>query len=307
MVGPTEAQEAAVARDFLAAIAKLAGAIALERLLRALQAGSAEGALAAVPWAVLGEQMAPTPRLLAALQRGGQAAARELFSAASIRVSFDLPNPFAQHWAEQASAVLVREVTDETRAAVRQLVVRGLAEGRGPDPIARLIRQRIGLTQAGEQAVANYGGFLRDLAARGNLADLSAADRASLARGGLLARQEARLTREGLTPAWRERLEAGYRRTLLRERATAIARTELLAATSEGQHQLWQQAIRQGSLDPAEWSRVWIAAFGERTCPICSALNGARSQVNGWFPGGIERPPAHVMCRCTLSLARREA
>lgn len=82
-------------------------------------------------------------------------------------------------------------------------------------------------------------------------------------------------------------------------RAALIARHESLVATNEGQRQGWDQAVDAGLLTGDE-KRVWIVTDDERLCPICEALDGEMTDLDGEYPGdGGDGPPAHVNCRCT--------
>jgi hypothetical protein len=79
-----------------------------------------------------------------------------------------------------------------------------------------------------------------------------------------------------------------------------IARTETIKASSEGQHQMWQQARAKGLLD-ASIRRQWITTVG--ACPICAGLDGETRRLDESFSGGVFIPPAHPGCRCTTALA----
>jgi len=81
-------------------------------------------------------------------------------------------------------------------------------------------------------------------------------------------------------------------------RATLIARHETMLAAGEGQRLGWQEAEQDGLLTGKE-RREWIITDDERTCPICTELAGTTATLNGSYPGGIDGPPAHVLCRCT--------
>lgn len=97
--------------------------------------------------------------------------------------------------------------------------------------------------------------------------------------------------------------KARERRTkqAIRDRATMIARTEVMTAVNEGQRQLWEQQITKGKLPPTA-HRIWIVTPDDRTCPICRGLEDAVAPVKGSFPGGLNGPPAHPMCRCAQGL-----
>ncbi len=100
-----------------------------------------------------------------------------------------------------------------------------------------------------------------------------------------------------------------YRDRLHRHRATAIARTETMAASNMGQQMLWEQADADGILDDGA-RRRWIVTPDQRLCKRCSPIpsNPANHGVplDGFFIDGfgtqVANPPAHVMCRCTTAL-----
>ena len=65
------------------------------------------------------------PALLTVLGKG----ADEAFIIGGIEARFDILNPRSVAWAEKHCAKLVREVTDETRAGIRDVIRRGIKEG----------------------------------------------------------------------------------------------------------------------------------------------------------------------------------
>ena len=81
------------------------------------------------------------------------------------------------------------------------------------------------------------------------------------------------------------------------QRAKLIARTESMAAASEGNRQGWRQAIDEGLLTGDE-KVTWIATEG--ACPECEALDGAVRDIDGQYPDpGGDGPILHPNCRCT--------
>lgn len=82
-----------------------------------------------------------------------------------------------------------------------------------------------------------------------------------------------------------------------------IARTETLTASNQGQQGLWQEAKRQGLLNPETTRRVWLVTNDDRLdTEICEPLDGEETTLDTPFPGGIMSPPAHPSCRCSLAL-----
>lgn len=257
--------EPSLRRQVLRALDSLRGAVSLDALARALE---------------LGDQLA-LERLISQLSRALQRAARTVQDAfqvgrsaaaqsrTSIRAALDTTNPFALRAAERTAAQLVTNVTSETRAAIRVVVTAAIEQGLTPREAARLIRPMFGLTQRQAQAVLNQRA--RD-EARGLDADRIAA-----------------------------RAQA-YADRLLRRRAEMIARTELMRASNSGQLEIWRDAQQQGLLGPNA-RKKWLVADDDRLCPACEALSGETVLLGEMFSAGVEAPPLHPNCRCTLVLA----
>ncbi|MBA3875594.1 MAG: hypothetical protein C0498_01435 [Anaerolinea sp.] len=85
------------------------------------------------------------------------------------------------------------------------------------------------------------------------------------------------------------RLRDVFEGTMSRERATVIARTETIRASSAGA----LERYREAGVTDKEWS-----ADGEGTCAQCQALHGEQRPMDRPFTGGIDAPPAHPDCRC---------
>jgi len=96
------------------------------------------------------------PALLTVLGKG----ADEAFIIGGIEARFDVLNPRSVAWAEKHCAKLVREVTDETRVAIRDVIRRGVKEGKSVPHMAKEIRPLVGLTSRQSMAVANYDEWL---------------------------------------------------------------------------------------------------------------------------------------------------
>jgi hypothetical protein len=212
----------------------------------------------------------------------------EGFRTAEFGVAFDVTNPAAEIWALQHSGALIKEISEETLAAIRNVMGYAFKTGIPPLAAARIIRDSIGLTILQQQAVWSF------------------AEKAAAAKAGSLVRigkQKFRVPKGGFTTARVEELTARYNQKKINFRSKAIARTETIAASNEGQHQLWRQAQDKGLL-PQQLFMEWIATFGRRTCVICEGLHGTVAPFpNGYFPGGYPRPPAHTLCRCSTGIS----
>ncbi|HEY1882209.1 MAG TPA: phage minor head protein [Candidatus Cybelea sp.] len=74
--------------------------------------------------------------------------------------------------------------------------------------------------------------------------------------------------------------------------AEMVARTETARAMNAGVMQTYRAA--------GVARIMWIAAEDERTCPKCSDLDGEIVPLGAQFDDGIEAPPDHLLCRCTV-------
>lgn len=196
-------------------------------------------------------------------------------------------NPGTMRWAETRGSSMIREVMQSQKAAVRSVIFGAVKRGsRGPH-IAKRISRIVGLLEREALAVANF---------------------------------EAQMETAGLAQDVIDKRASRYSAKLLRKRGERIARSETIAAMSEGQRVGWKQAQEEGHL-PDNVVRRWISApespNPNRPCAICTALGKADPvgldepwivEVNGVVhhvmrAGGGEGG-AHPHCRCTASLER---
>jgi len=184
---------------------------------------------------------------------------------------FDIVNPYAADYARREVGRLIRNITQTTMEGVQTLINRGITEGITVRDTARQIRTMVGLTDQQMRWVMNY--------------ELRLLDRGEI-------NIEAKVQR--------------YADKVLRYRANTIARNETLSASAAGQQSAWQAAIDQGFLTGDE-TKVWIVAKDARLCEeICEPMGGQKRKLRDPFKTGdgrlIQRPPAHVQCRCSTGL-----
>lgn len=281
----------------LNAIAATVAGVDVAALQRALASGNLEAAMRAIPWQETGDvqlRAAYQAILGEAFADAGEAAAEHLARSVNVGVSFNLENPRATRWAATVGAARVTEVSEETVAAIRSIISRGFTEGRHPYETARLIRgpkdpdtgqyrsSVIGLTERQAKAVWNYRDEL----------------------------QNDEIERDTVTE---DRMVERYRDELLLSRAETIARTETIAASNEGQQELWRQARETGVLTGTE-RRIWIVTPDDRLCEACLSMGNAHGDVERSVgldeefddEGGefdpVLVPPLHPNCRCAVGL-----
>lgn len=250
-----------------------------EELVQRLGASRIDAILEELDWDGAWEE--PLRRELARVTRevivtAGDA---ELHRAGLAReLSFALDNPRMLRHGREYIPELVREITQETREALRDVLAAGYEEGRTARQIGRDIRGTVGLTRRQVASVLRL--------------------RASMQRRGV--------DEERIVAA----VQREYQRQI-RRRAELIARTETIRAYNTGQQAAWEQAAGDGFIDAAEAKRFWIASPSSsgRTCDICEAIARENAQGIGLnepfqLPGGgtIDMPPAHPACRCSVGM-----
>jgi SPP1 gp7 family putative phage head morphogenesis protein len=254
-------------KAFLAAVRKLQGTVDLTALARALSSGNLSAAQLVIDTARFPKDLIPAVQVVnQAFAAAGKVAASQIGAV----LNFTLTNPRAVAWARTNGATLVRQVTEETKQAIRSIVSRAIRTGIAPVEAARSIRQIVGLTERDANAVITY---------------------------------RFKLLEQGLPGERVHTLAERYSTKLLNRRGRLIARQETMKASNEGQLELWRQARDRGFIDDT-MERVFVVTPDDRLCPICRPMNGKRAPIDGQFPGGYAGPPIHVACRCSQGLAR---
>lgn len=185
---------------------------------------------------------------------------------AGLHLSFNLHDPNFDLAVQQHQARLVREVTDETRRAITNMIQRGYASGMHPYDVAPQIRAAVGLTARQAQAVLTF----RDAQVKAG------------ARSDLVASRTDR-----------------YAGRMLTRRARTIARTETARAAVMGRLASYEQAAANDLFDPQTAELEWSSVQDDPN-EICAQLDGQRVPYVDGFEDGY--PPIHPMCRCSVHL-----
>lgn len=169
-------------------------------------------------------------------------------------------------WMTERGGILIRNLTEGQAATINALLRHQVFQGITSNyQLSRMLLSFVGLLQKEAIAVANY-------------------------------RME--LISQGVTLKKIDGLVEIYARSLLKNRAKRIARTELCSAYNFGQWESLRQMRETGLVDEVE--KEWLTADDERTCPICAGLDGEKVGHDEAFSIGVMHPPAHVQCRCSL-------
>ena len=190
-------------------------------------------------------------------------------------MSFNKTNPNSLAFAQRRAGELVTSIDALTRLSVRKAIIDAFNEGLDYRATARRIKSVVGLHPRYADAVTNF----------------EKREYARLIKNGV---KEATARAQAIERSTR------YSDSLKSKRATMIARTEIQIAQNEGRQEGWNQAAEQGYVD-VESQKMWIIAQDERTCDICSELDGEIVPWDGTFSSGDETPGrVHPNCRCTM-------
>lgn len=273
-------------RAFLRAVREVRTTVNLAALEDALRAADISRILDVLPLddlkAVLGNAEALPKLLRQTVAAAGEAAAREVGDLVGVALRFDLTNSAATIWAREHAATLVRQIDQETRQAIRDLVAQAFEQQITVPDLARMIRSHIGLRSDQVGTVLRF--------------------RERLVAGGRNAAEIAR------------RVDR-YADSLLRRRALTIARTETIEASSRGQQALWDQAVQDGVLEATAWRKIPIVTPDDRLdAKICEPMpylaENQNVPIDGLLTTGDGRqkegPTYHPNCRCAVGLERIE-
>lgn len=309
--------EPRVAAAFRAAVRLVQSEMSISKIADALRRGAIDEALRLAEAATLGAVMrgvglAPGVRsvmdeLTDALRAGAVAGQMQMPRRAGLQASLDLTNPESVRYLRDTVPVMIREIDDAQRMAVREAVMQGMTGGRPVDAIARSVRQSVGLTDFMARAVVS---FRRQLETGEMGAGKAPWDR----RLSAVERQQARsiFAAGGRRGAQVDALVTRYTKSLVNRRALNIARTEVHRAYVEGQEELWRQASDRDLLDVTVTRRMWIVTPDDRLRPDHRAIPGMNpdgAPIGGQFqtPFGPITGPGDantnlISCRCTVAL-----
>lgn len=290
--------EPAMRRAFLDAVAAIYSGIDYRALNAALDAGDIEAALAAINIDRGAFVQLYQTHQSAFVQGATEAAATLHMSGVpreqAVTIRFDMTNPRAEARMATTAAEMVQQVEDDTRRAVRETILSGYEQGRGPRDIATDLAGRVegGRRQGG--VVGLDSGRAHRLAAvsRGMETAEGVQDIVIVGRDGKLSlRYKVNAATEkaifaayrkgtAVPPAARLKHLDQFRNALLKSRGDTIARTETAQGVAAGRAEEWEQVLEKLGRSPDDVIKTWQRGSGGMDPrPFHQAANGM--QVRG--------------------------
>lgn len=307
---------------FIDAIQNVVDNAIIEEIIKKILNGDVEGAIQA-----LGFSPAALRPLTVAIERAyeqggvwtGQGFPKYLNTSNGKAIfRFDVGNPRAEKYLKDNSSSLIVRLTEDTRTNVRNILQRGVAEGRNPRNIALDIIGRIdrttgrrvggivGLTPNQEYWVTNTRRELQTL--NDNYFNRELRDKR-------FDRTVSAAIRSGkpLTANTIEKLVGRYKDNALQFRGENIARTEALQSLNASEYEAIKQAVDMGSVRPQDITREWDSAGDSRVRFLHKKMDGQRVGIDEPFvspsgarlmhPGDISlgaKGEEIIGCRCRV-------
>lgn len=327
--------EPKLAKAVLAALEKVSDSVKMAAIVKALEAGNVADVVA----------LLDTPEVAAAYQALSPALQQTVYAsgmlgAAAINLklrgavfAFDQLNPVLIQWLQTYHLGLIKQISEQTKAAVRDELLAGMQAGKNPKAVARHVKDIVGLTQTQAKAVSNYRKELETFHLRQSAAGYNLGAKIDRVNGTQVLRpdddgtpkdgiDERRLrdfrfdgqlkrameTGKPLSKDQIDKMVAAYRRKYLAYRSRTIARTEAMRTTNVGVQEAWRQAIASGKMPEALVRKTWLVAKDERLCRVCAPIPTMNPKRG--IPLGAQfatpklpvmLPPAHPNCRCTVA------
>ena len=266
-----------VARSYRDGFDEVRDATKLKAIKEALDTDEVKNVVNTIKWEKFEADKAD--KLLAAsLAQAGTASIAFVPTIAISDYTFDPRNPSSLKFLSETTANRITLVTETGKEATRIMAFEALDKGIPVPKASKMIRGAIGLNRPQAKALVNF---------------------------------RRKLVKEGLSEAKIEQRVAAWTKKAIRVRSQMIAQTELTDATSQGQLDMWDEAVKDKVIEDNEWEKVWIATIDSRTSRICADLNGQAVPLKKLFKdpkgllGPFDRPSAHPRCRSSLIIRRR--
>ena len=180
-------------------------------------------------------------------------------------------NDYVRGWINTHGGELITRLSDESRLAVMNVILRGQGLRMAPRDIAKEVRPLIGLNDRQAAANQRYKQEILQRYLERGMSESKAAERA-------------------------EKAALKYAGKQHRYRAETIVLTENAFAYNRGAHMGVSQSIADGYM--GRCAMIWTTAGTNRVCSRCLAL---KDTVVGYTDeSGVLLPPLHPRCRCAI-------
>lgn len=256
--------------------------VTLETIRAAIAASNPSGGAVGLQWGNFVSALDKSiPTLANQLAASANISAKALPKKIQIASSFTGKDPRAIAWAQQRAGARILGITKESQKAVAETIANGLKGKLNREEVVEAVTRSVGLDSRQARALGTF--YEKNL----NL----------LLEEGLTYENAARLAKK---------LGSDYRKRLITQRATRIARTETNAAANAGRMLSWAEADEQGLL-PVGSQKRWKTSQDERNCSICRPMHNELVAWEGAFSTGDVMPPNHVNCLCTAVIVPADA
>ena len=201
--------------------------------------------------------------MLAIMMRAGNATyASTTLSLPVSDALMDTISRFAMERGREHGGQWVREISRQSAAGLRDIMLDAVKRGVGTEQLGRELRGGIMLLESQRTAHDKYVAELND---------------------------QVRLQK--ITQKTAARLDKLYHRRLIAWRAHMISRTETMFAVHEGQLQGWLAQVRHGLLQPQRTWIEWVVKEDDRLCDRCAPMDGQRIRLDGLVQLGRDGEP----------------
>lgn len=308
----TARTSAPVAAALLRAVRRILDDTTLAELVRVIETGGAD---AAVAYLISDERASvlATPvrnELLATVATAGDRALLSVIPAADAAGVFNILDARVIDAVRTLDGRVMQPFFTGIQQTIRERVEVGLIAGENPRVIARTIRETVGLAPNMAQNVANFRAALENIGTNRDALGYQLRDRrfdatlrAIRASGG------------ALSPAQIDTMVTRYTERTVAWHAETVARTAALDANKLGQELAFRQAAEAGLVDTDRLVKRWVTTLDGRERPSHAAMDGVEVPYDEPYitpDGYAEMYPGEgeYNCRCAQTyrlLPRRSA
>ena len=303
-------QEPRIRRALQEAYETIRNELDMAEVTRAIQTGDTDDIVQMVRPFVTNNALQEFAAALSASTLAGSALAAEVqvpvrnLSGDVVNFVFDAANPHISRFAQNYTTRRVREIGEDVRAIIREVIRSETTLGANPLQTARRIRESIGLTVRQERAVFNFRRMLQ-------IGDAEALTRRLRDRRFDSTVERSIADGVPLTQKQVDRMVARYRARYIKYRSETIARTEALRTVNGANNTFLQSYVDTGQIAAQQVKRFWHYSQDDKTRPAHRMIPSMNPEGVGLYesfrtplgplqyPGDPDGEAANVInCRC---------